>query len=730
MMRRAARGAGLAPVLWAVVLLAGGLGRAAVQFDVFVGYGSGGGNEGVVREACWFPIGCEVFNEGDSFKATIEFSTAPGGRGHVVETPIELPAQTRKRFSIPVFAGVGAYPVWHARLLDESGKVRAERRGIRPRGIERRIPLLGALARSHAGLPRFPPLQGSRRPEQIPRVARLGVDQFPDNPLALEGLDALYLNSEKALELNPRQARALTRWVAEGGRLIVAVEQAQDLTGLPWLGKLVPVVYGSVLTQRNRGELERWVRSPSPEARAVRAFGLREPSFGKPASSFRNIRIPSDPEFAQAVLPRFAGKVKRGEALAGPLSAPWIVEADYGRGRVTALLFNPEREPYLSWKGRPWMWVKLIGAPPELWVRRPAMAAQEGSLDAVFAEMIETRQIKKLPIGLLIGLLAAYLLVIGPFDWWSVRRLRREWLTWITFPLYVAIFSALVYFIGYKVRAGVTEANELHLVDVVRTPEETLRRGRTYAAIYSPANADYRLAAPFRGAAFRPEMMGRWVGPLSRQGIRQRRAGEKCEAEVFVPVWSSRTFVCEWAESGSSGLEAQAALEGGRLRVKLVNRSRRAWDALFVCYGNNYRRFENLRPGAAAECELAPEGGGLDGFLARESALLRGAMIRRGRAYRGSGARLDPRGEHALGASLYLRTLAALRSGAGVAALFPPGCDLSGFLEAGKAVVLGWRSGAPEGVGPLTQFQTRRRRTYTVARWVLSPSRPGEQDGS
>ena len=40
--------------------------RAAIQFDPFVGY------EGNVHEAGWFPITCEVFNDGPSFNAVIE----------------------------------------------------------------------------------------------------------------------------------------------------------------------------------------------------------------------------------------------------------------------------------------------------------------------------------------------------------------------------------------------------------------------------------------------------------------------------------------------------------------------------------------------------------------------------------------------------------------------------------------------------------------------------------
>ena len=56
--------------------------RAALQFDVFLGYGGQpSGFDGVVREAGWFPVACEVFNDGPSFNAVFELSTSQMGGG-------------------------------------------------------------------------------------------------------------------------------------------------------------------------------------------------------------------------------------------------------------------------------------------------------------------------------------------------------------------------------------------------------------------------------------------------------------------------------------------------------------------------------------------------------------------------------------------------------------------------------------------------------------------------
>ena len=80
--------------------------RAALQFDVFLGYGGQpSGFDGVLREAGWFPVACEVFNDGPSFKAMFELSTSQMGGGQTRRIVVELPTNTRKRFVLPAFTG-------------------------------------------------------------------------------------------------------------------------------------------------------------------------------------------------------------------------------------------------------------------------------------------------------------------------------------------------------------------------------------------------------------------------------------------------------------------------------------------------------------------------------------------------------------------------------------------------------------------------------------------------
>src|SRR5437588_9890156 len=99
--------------------------QAALQFDVFLGY------DGVVPEATWFPVVCEIKNDGPSFKGLIELTGAGYNQGQMQRAEVELPTGTLKRLTIPVFSTTSrSNASWDVRLLDARGKVRGEQNGL------------------------------------------------------------------------------------------------------------------------------------------------------------------------------------------------------------------------------------------------------------------------------------------------------------------------------------------------------------------------------------------------------------------------------------------------------------------------------------------------------------------------------------------------------------------------------------------------------------------------
>jgi hypothetical protein len=514
--------------------------HAAVRFDVFPGY------DGIVPEGSWFPFVFEISNDGPTFNGVVKVAASQYDQSGSRLIPVELPTGTTKRLSLPVFAS-GRYVInWDAQLLDEKGKVVAESLGIRARKVNPwTIPLAGALSRTPPVLPNIKP----RQEDLQPIVARLQPSVFPDNPIALEGLQTIYITSEKALELKASQVNALLAWLHNGGHLIVSVDQIVQVNGTEWLRKALPAQLSDIGMTPNHSGLQDWLVSDvRHDGSSYGRDGLPTVRKTNRSSEIANpyAALTPDDLFEKASMQVAKGKVRDGKVLMGSATEPLALIAARGRGQITTLLFSPELEPFLSWKNRPHFWAKLTAVPPELFVSEQYSRAGGHSIDGVFGAMIDSKQVRKLPIGWLLLLLLAYLVVIGPVDYYWLKRINRQMLTWITFPIYVALFSVLIYFIGYKLRAGETEWNELHVVDVLPVVTEAEYRGRTYASVYSPVNATYRLVSELPFATLRGEYLATYAAAGEGSQARVQQLGNTFQADITVPVWTSQLFVSDW----------------------------------------------------------------------------------------------------------------------------------------------------------------------------------------
>jgi hypothetical protein len=697
--------------------------RAELQFDVFVGYGSGGGSDGIVREAGWFPVACEIFNDGPGFDAVFEFSSRQLGGGQVRRFPVELPTNTRKRFSFPVFSGASRYASWDARLVDSKGKLRAEHTDLRTRDISWETRLLGGMAKSFGGLPTFPQPKGGP-PETQPQVARVAPEQFPDSPIGLEGLDALYIESEKALELKAPQIAALVAWVHGGGHLVFAAEQAQDVTSTPWLRNLLPVEYGEMLTNRAQATLQNWVkaglRSDAPGDFGDAAGGA--PGSFMPrafASTVGYSTLAADTAFETADMALFRLTPLEGDVTLAAGGVPLMVTGKRGRGLVTVFAFSPEREPFRSWKNRAWFWAKLARIPGEVF-EQPTQNYYGGwSMDGVVGAMIDTRQVRKLPVEWLLLLLLVYLVVIGPFDHYVLKKLNRQMLTWITFPAYVTIFSLLIYYLGYKLRAGETEWNELQIVDVLPRLEKAELRGRTFATLYSSSNARYRLASTQPHASLRSEFVGMWSGggqEGSRTDVTLLPSG--FQAEVSVPVWSSLLYVSDWEQPGGL-LLAGTLVPGNQPQLTVENRLSRKLEKAMLAYQGRLYDLGSLGPNEKKTMPLdLRKGQPLADFVRMTSQHFQSAASSRRQAFgRDQQSRIELSADNVAAASFIAQ--AGGFPGQQRSYLHPAGFDLTPQLQRGDAVLLAWVPNYSATTTPLRQFTPPRATQNALLRLVI-----------
>ena len=735
---------GMAMVLLAVTAP---LAHGAIRFDVIVGY------SGVSPRNAWHPLTCELQNSGPSVEAIIEIASDRGIQAPTRRMKIELPSNTTKRVIIPDYSSIMLYSSQSVRLLDLKGKVIAEPNFVGQQTEGR--PVLGFLSKSSVGVPAMPEMKarGYNLREGRPLAVRMDPELFPDNPLVLDGLPSLYLNSERAAALSEPQFTALLAWIQNGGHLIIGVEQAADLTSREWMRSLLPFEPGTPSVINGKGELYAWVRDyvtssePDPLASVRNRVApptqnnRNRPVVGRnvpqpPPTAEENIVLSDDSGFDSATIPIVNGRVKDGKILVGTADSPLVIQAQRGRGKISVLTFSPEREPFLSWKHREWFWAKISGVPSSVFKRTDG-AANYGwqSTDGMFGWLVDSKQVHKLPLHWLLLLLAAYLVIIGPFDQYILKKLKRQMLTWITFPVYVIAFSGLIYFIGFYLRAGDLECNELSIVDVlpnsqlgrqIQEPDGTVKvggdaavlRGQTYCSIYSPVNSRYPLKSSQPFAALRGESAG-MNGDSSqnmRAEIMQRANG--FEAQAFVAVWTSKLFVCDWLDASVNPLAVTIKPQGRDWRVTVENATGHAIkDVRIVLRQRIFKLGDGELPPGKSEYTLTTERGtALFQFVNGISPTLMSAGSSRNSNFREAVVSSYSTADSSIAASfpsLFNTGTSEWNSYSAPARL-----DLAPFVAQGCAILLAFDANRAISA-PLAQFKSRRSRSDTLYRMVI-----------
>ena len=586
------------------IWLSGNIVNAEVRFDVFMGF------SGKARNGEWFPVTVEIENDGPTFSGEIEIKPSSFNE-QSIRYKIELPNNTRKRLSIPVFNNSNYR--WNAKLLND-GKVVSKNDNLRIDSIPWFSKLFAAVSDQQSSGPvlpetRFKNNNANRR--FSPVVVNIQADIFPDNPVTLHGLSSLYLNSKRAINFRAEQASAVSIWVRSGGHLILGVDQPSDITGTPWLRELLNTQFGLIQNLEVGLLIRDWLSNAGYPVGAI------------------------DEEFNTKFLNATPVRLKDGKTLMSFDGETLIANANRGLGQVTILGFNPEREPIRSWDNRAWLWARLADIDSEWFVsEKPPRDYGRMNVDGLYGMMIDSRQVSKLPVIWLILLLITYLVIIGPVDRIWLKRINKQMLTWLTFPIYVIFFSFLIYYIGYRLRAGQLEINELHIVDVLPGDQVALR-GRSYASIYSPSNKDYLMGGSLALGAFRNESSS-FSNGAGNQPLLIGLSPGKLEAKARVPIWTSRLFSSEWVSGSEVNIQASVTKQNNdTYQLEILNGLRKPIvGAAFVALQRIvYDESINITPGERGLLELKRSDSKVRDVISGFSSNIRNSIQSRNRAF-------------------------------------------------------------------------------------------------
>lgn len=389
------------------------------------------------------------------------------------------------------------------------------------------------------------------------RVVELAdVAALPDRWYGYEGVRTIVVSTsdaEIASRFDAARLEAIDAWVAQGGKaLLTGGPQAERVLGerAP-LARLLPGRLTGVVGLRQTDALETYCQSTAPVPRAFERGELRVARLGAPE-----------------------GIVESREA-----DLPLVVRSPRSFGQVIFFAAALDQPPLSRWKGRPLMLRRLIDLP-----------SQDGQALAVrtmmhygFADIAGQLRggldyfpgVRMAPFSLVAVLVALYIAVIGPIEYFVLRRFGRLMFTWVTFPATVLFLGVVACVSAYGLKGSLLHTSQVDLLEVDTVGG--LARGTSWAAVFSPRSELYNLgfAARLPGVAKPGDlstltgwlgMPGRGLGGMSPQATVPAVWPREYEvtadlarlAEVPVPQWATKGLTARY--HGPAKVDLQASL--------------------------------------------------------------------------------------------------------------------------------------------------------------------------
>jgi hypothetical protein len=460
-----------------------------------------------------------------------------------------------------------------------------------------------------------------------PVVARLdGIGGLPTNWLAYEGVDAVLLSTARpgmfdGVKPDDQRLVALRQWVRMGGRLVISAgERSMELLGGDGsLRQFLPGRVEAIVPLRQTGELESYCGSRAGVFQSAEGRGT--------------LRVP------RLLQPR--GVVEAREA-----DLPLVVRAAEGFGQIIFFAGDLDSPPLSRWTDRGLLAARLLDLPPAEAAENLAGAAMrhfgyEDMAGQLRSALDHYAGVGLAPFWLAAGLIAIYILLIGPGDYFFLRRAvgRMQW-TWLSFPLLIALACC-----GAWLLAGHLKGNRLHVnqIDLVEVDAASLRlRGTTWLSIFSPRGELYDLSVGPRLPDGKPApdaaTWTAWLG-LSGSGLGgmdprsaepaawnetyDYSAGRDALLGVPIGVWSSRGFTARWDASCSIYPAAELVLGDDQLlRGEIRNTLDFPLEKCVLFHGRSAYDIGTLKPGGSVEFGTMSRRSDLKTFLTGQTAVL------------------------------------------------------------------------------------------------------------
>lgn len=548
-------------------------------------------NGQLIRNGTWIPVDIELDAKGSDIepdKFMIEMETTDGeGASYLVKNPI-VPKQTRMMAYLRPGSSTSPLIV---RLKETNGKIiqvwpspaRTSATMVGPRdfliatsGFSPEALQLASANQSK--LDAGKQVLAERLPRKFSELK--SINDLPGQALGYSSVDTLIFSTSSTLssdllkEVNLEKRLALSSWILSGGTLLVDSGTHHEntknlLTKLGVTGCNIEGLDSNPKGLRALNGLNRWV---TPLVSQLLPMRINEIAKLAPTYSAQTI-------------------IRESAEPSDPVARPILVQIPFGRGRVFLLALGMEAAPFSKWDGQQSFWDKFLF---EISPRNPGFAQGKFPPDTTsikpelaceIQRSLETfTEVPAFPFGWVALLILAYIIIIGPVDYFVTHYwLKKPELTWLTFLMVVLIGTWGAWAGANALKGDDSKLNKLDILDL--DISSGCVQGTSWMSFFSPMPGNYSFALqanpawssgesltqPDLGILETPDRIFRGASQSFFRKPYEYGSFPSSLEQVGIPAWACATLEGNWQKkSNPSSAPFKAELSHSRVETVLI----------------------------------------------------------------------------------------------------------------------------------------------------------------
>jgi hypothetical protein len=365
-----------------------------------------------------------------------------------------------------------------------------------------------------------------------PQCGFLRQSRLPGVTKGFDGVSVLVLNQPDFLQLELVQQNTICDWVRAGGHLVLWLSEDPIPPGRPLVG-LLPCEVGD------------------PVAVSIAPTDLRRAGLSDRFAKLKGRAL--TPTEGASRIPLLNS------------SSASAITGSRGYGQVTVLSFDASDLLFDQPDHSKEFWGKALSLNLNPVVNTSSVnygivRQNNGAAGQIIDLLGNVPGVGSFGFGYVAVVLIGMMLLVGPVDWFVLKRMGRQHWTWVTTSGWIALITIVALFIGSLFRSGQLHFRTLAVVDQV---DDAVIDRLDVAGIYSPKTEDYQLEPTSNSSWWEPMSIEQGYfrsGVMQTLDFRQDGRGNTPDA-MLINVWNLRFLRGKGMESYPPVIRARLALQ-------------------------------------------------------------------------------------------------------------------------------------------------------------------------